>query len=150
MTKELRVLVVDDQLEVAKSLAGVVTSWGHKAEIAYSGEQALELADRFQPHAVLLDIMMPGMDGYSVAKSLRQIVNLRECTVIGVTALDDQEHRHEGWDSGFVHYMVKPVDPVKLKTILDGLCRSMQVEEKRRQKAVAELTSRLEKRLKTT
>jgi DNA-binding response OmpR family regulator len=147
-TKPLRVLVVDDQLEVAQSLASVVRTWQHEVEIAYSGEQALEVAERFQPHAIMLDIMMPGMDGYAVAQKLRAVVNLKECTIIGVTALGDQDHRHQGWDSGFVHYMTKPIDPPALKKVLEGIARTVAVEEKRRARAVADLTAKLEKRLK--
>jgi DNA-binding response OmpR family regulator len=148
MSKPLRVLVVDDQLEVAQSLASVVRTWHHEVELAYSGDQALEVAERFQPHAIMLDIMMPGMDGYAVAQKLREVVNLKECTIIGVTALGDSEHRHQGWDNGFVHYMTKPIEPPALKKVLEGIARTVEVEEKRRSKAVSDLTAKLEKRLK--
>src|SRR5688572_25117724 len=68
---ELRVLIVDDQPDVVESLASCVKQWGHATAIAYSGEQAVTIAEQFDPHVVLLDIMMPNMDGYAAAQQLR-------------------------------------------------------------------------------
>ena len=126
---ELRVLVVDDQPDVVESLASIVKQWGHKAAVAYSGEQAIAVAEEFDPHVVLLDIMMPNMDGYAVAQQLRMTRHRNETTIIGVTALQADEHKYKSYDSGFDLYLVKPVNPEKLKKILEGFKRTLEVEE---------------------
>lgn len=141
----LKVLIVDDQPDIVETMASCVKQWGYEVAVAYSGEQALNVADMFGPHVVLLDIMMPDMDGYVVSKKLRK---MQEVTVIGVTALQGEEHRHKSWDSGFHFYLVKPVDPEKLKKLLDGFQKTLAIEEKGQESGIAALTRKLEGRLK--
>jgi DNA-binding response OmpR family regulator len=142
----LKVLIVDDQPDIVESLASCVKQWGHEIALAYSGEQALSIAEMFTPHVVLLDIMMPDMDGYVVAKKLRR---MGEITVVGVTALQGEEHRHKSWDSGFHFYLVKPVNPENLKKLLDGFERTLNVGEKAKESGIAALTKKLENRIKS-
>ncbi len=144
---ELRVLIVDDQPDIVNTLASCVKQWGHQVETAYSGQEALTVAEGFDPHVVLLDIMMPDMDGYTVATKLRKMGQM-ETTVVGVTALQDDDHRHKGWDSGFHFYLVKPVNPDKLKKLLEGFERTVNVGEKVRRSGIAALTKKLAGRVK--
>lgn len=142
----LKVLIVDDQPDIVESLACCVKQWGHEVAVAYSGEQALNVAGTFNPDIVLLDIMMPDMDGYTVAKKLRR--RMPETTVVGVTALQGEEHKYKSYDSGFHFYLVKPVEPEKLKKMLAGFQRTLSVNEKVRESGIAALTKKLEGRLK--
>lgn len=141
----LKVLIVDDQPDIVETLASCVKQWGHEVALAYSGEQAVTVAETFGPHVVLLDIMMPDMDGYVVAKKLRKMGDI---TVVGVTALQGEEHRHKSWDSGFHFYLVKPVNPEKLKKLLDGFQRTLNVGEKAKESGITALTRKLENRIK--
>lgn len=142
----LKVLIVDDQPDIVETLASCVKQWGHEVALAYSGEQALAVAEEFGPHVVLLDIMMPDMDGYIVAKKLRKM--LSEVTVVGVTALQGEEHRHRSWDSGFHFYLVKPVNPERLEKMLRGFERTLHVGVKAKESGIAALTRKLSERIK--
>jgi DNA-binding response OmpR family regulator len=132
MAEKLRVLVVDDQIDVADSLVSIVKTWGCETQVVYNGADAIEKATVFRPHVVLLDVMMPGMDGFNVATELRN--RCIEVTIVGVTALGDASFRHRGWDTGFNFYMTKPIDPEKLKKVIVTLARTLEIEEKRRQR----------------
>jgi DNA-binding response OmpR family regulator len=121
-----RVLVVDDNQDAADALALMVHSMGYDAECAYDAETALKIAENYQPHVLLLDILMPGIDGYELAMRLRNVVNLSEATLIAVTGLSLLEDKHKGWDSGFHYYMVKPVKHDELKKILVNLENNLQ------------------------
>jgi len=147
---ELKVLIVDDQPDVVETLASCVRQWKHKVEVAYSGEQALSIANTFEPDVVLLDIMMPNMDGYTVAQQLRMTRSRMQTTIVGVTALSAPENRYKSYDSGFDFYLVKPVDPAKLKKLLEGFKRTLEVGEDERSgmAALVKTASRLSKREK--
>ncbi len=140
----LRVLIVDDQVDVADSLGKIVKGWGYETEVAYHGADALEKAAQSRPHVVLLDIMMPGIDGYKVATQLK---NLGEVTIIGCTALSDDSFRHRGWDTGFHFYLVKPIDPEKLRKILVDLSYTLEVEAKRRERRAGQIEGKILRRL---
>ena len=132
---ELKVMIVDDQPDIVESLASCVKQWGHQVALAYSGVEALSIAEGFGPHVVLLDIMMPDMDGYAVAKQLRRQGH-QETTVVGVTALQGENHRHKSWDSGFNFYLVKPVRNksfLKYYHLFENYIQAA-VEEKRQKK----------------
>ena len=98
-----RVLVVDDSVDAAHSLAMLLAAWGHQVRIAYTGPTALEAALDYRPNVVLLDIGLPGMDGYQVAKRLRQrpeFKNVMICALTGYTPseADRQRQQQTGFD----------------------------------------------------
>lgn len=116
--KSLRVLVVDDNVDSAVGLAKLLTRAGHKITLAYDGEEALERAKEQSPEAIVLDIGLPGMDGYEVARRLRKEAWGRHTLLIAVTGYGQEEDRQRALYAGFDHHLVKPVDLVKLKSLL--------------------------------
>lgn len=134
----MRVMVVDDHEDVADSLAGLVQSWGYECSIAYDGYTAINKAKEWlqETHpkqmVILLDIMMPQLDGFAVSKQLRSLLGPRGpegALIIGVTALGDECYKYKGYDHGFDYYLVKPVDPQRIKKILQTTARSLEVAE---------------------
>ncbi len=117
----LRVLVVDDNAEVARGLTLLLARWGCEVRVAYDGPAALETARTWRPELVLLDIGMPGMDGYEVAQRLRQEQGGEGLTLAALTGYGQEEVRGRARAAGFDYHMVKPVDPGVLKDLLTFL-----------------------------
>jgi PAS domain S-box-containing protein len=105
----LRIMVVDDNHDTATSAAMLLRAYGHDVETAYDGPAALELARSFEPHAVLLDIGLPGMNGFEVAKSLRSD-GFEATTIVAVSGYGQAEDRVRSQEAGFDYHFVKPVD----------------------------------------
>ncbi len=105
-----RFLVVDDNADAAQSQARLLRMLGHEAETASDGEDALRKAARFQPQVVLLDIGMPGMDGFEVARRLRALPEGRAATLIAQTGFGQPEDRLRSADAGFDAHLAKPAD----------------------------------------
>jgi CheY-like chemotaxis protein len=114
----LRVLVVDDNNDAADMMAVMLGRWGHEARSAYEGSTALEVAAAFQPEVVLLDLGLPGMDGYAVASRLREQPWASEVTIFAVTGRGQEEDRQRSIANGFQEHIVKPVVPDQLKSLL--------------------------------
>jgi len=95
--RRLRVLVVDDSVDVALSLAMMVQAWGHQAATAHDGLEAVMISESYRPHVVILDLLMPRMDGYEVARYFRessgQTVTLIALTAYGLTEKWDARYR---------------------------------------------------------
>jgi PAS domain S-box-containing protein len=115
-----RVLVVDDNRDAADSLALLLKLVMQDVRVAYDGHSALETARTYQPDLVFLDIGMPGMDGYEVAKVLRREVGPR-VLLIALTGWGQDEDRERTRQAGFDHHVVKPVEPSALQKILAEL-----------------------------
>jgi CheY-like chemotaxis protein len=114
-----RVLVVDDGVGAAKMLQLLVSKLGpHEVEIAHDGPSALETAERFSPDLVLLDIGLPRMDGYEVARRLRQQEGLGDAILVAVTGYGQAEDRRRSQEAGFNEHVVKPIDLDTLKKLL--------------------------------
>ena len=107
----VKILVVDDLPDTARLLARLVRSMGHEVSVASSGRQALELAAAERPDVVLLDIMMPEMDGLEVCRRLKADETLRNISIILVTAKDLDEDLVVGLDAGADDYITKPINP---------------------------------------
>jgi len=114
----LRVLVVDDDVAVAESTAMLLRLEGHEIRCANSGEAALRLCREFQPEAVLLDIGLPGQDGYEIARRIRSLPGGAELKLIAVSGYGHEAAVARGREAGFDRYLVKPVDPEKLSALL--------------------------------
>jgi len=104
-----RVLVVDDSISTAQSMSALLQLEGHDARVAYDGPKALETAAAFHPEVVLLDIGMPGMNGYQVAKQLRQMPGLEQTLLVAITGYGQEEDSRRSREAGFQHHLVKPV-----------------------------------------
>ncbi|MEZ0230688.1 MAG: ATP-binding protein, partial [Planctomycetota bacterium] len=103
-----RILIVDDNHDAADSLSELLTESGHEVASAYDGAKALELAKKFLPDVVLLDIGLPGLDGYSVARELRRR-HADAFILVALTGYGQEEDRRRAREAGFDHHMVKPV-----------------------------------------
>jgi DNA-binding response OmpR family regulator len=113
-----RILVVEDFAEAANSLAKLLTMFGYEVEIARDGMQAIESAVRARPDFVLLDIGLPGMDGFEVATRLREELSGRKTVIIATTGYHQSEFRERSRSVGIDFYMVKPLDPDALLRLL--------------------------------
>jgi signal transduction histidine kinase/DNA-binding response OmpR family regulator len=116
--RPLRLLIVEDNHDAAESLALVLDRAGHEVALADDGTQALERANQFRPEAVLLDIGLPGIDGYEVARQFRQCEELKQVPLIAMTGYGQAEDRRRSNEAGFDAHLVKPVDPDVLEGIL--------------------------------
>jgi signal transduction histidine kinase/CheY-like chemotaxis protein len=118
-----RVLVVDDNVTSAQSLAMVLKLEGHNVLVAYNGGLALETVVRFRPQVVLMDIGLPGMDGYELARRIRSDAKLGAGIelLVAVTGYAEDEARRASREAGFDHHLVKPVDPDSVLALLSSL-----------------------------
>jgi PAS domain S-box-containing protein len=116
-----RVLVVDDNRDAAESLGVLLALLGAETRTAHDGRAALEALDDFQPSVILLDLGMPGMDGYEVAQRVRQHPLGRRVTLVALTGWGLQVDKQKSEDVGFDHHLVKPVDVEVLRQVLDSL-----------------------------
>jgi CheY-like chemotaxis protein len=116
--KQLNVLVVDDDGDTLDSLSMLVAMWGHTAWVARDGAAALAVAGANPVDVMLIDIAMPEMDGYSVARQLRRQPRYKDTLLIAVTGWGDEAHRLLGNEAGFDLYQTKPVDPSVLELLL--------------------------------
>ncbi len=119
-----RVLVVDDNRDGAESLCELIRLWGYECRAAHDGLAALQTARDFRPDAVVLDIGMPGLDGYEVAHHLRQEPSLAGAHLIALTGYGREEDRDRSIEAGFDRHLTKPTDPREVERILAELLHS--------------------------
>lgn len=111
----MRVLLVDDCPEMMRPLALLLNRWGHEVSEASNGLHALELAAEKEFDAFLLDIDMPGMDGFELAAALRQQEAHATALLIAATGHTEEEYRIKAAEVGFDHYLTKPISVHKLR-----------------------------------
>jgi two-component system, OmpR family, response regulator len=117
----LRILVVDDNVDAAESIAMLLSLDGHDVRSVHDAQRALDLAAEFGPDLVLLDIGLPGMDGYEVARRLRLRQDVTNVRLVAVTGYGQQEDRDRARDAGFDQHLVKPVEPDALNAVLGSV-----------------------------
>ena len=110
-----KILIVDDSAAYRLKLRSLVRKLGHETLLARSGEEALELAQDEHPGVILMDIVMPGMNGYEAKRALARDAETREIPVIFVTSQDEEADRVWGMRQGATAYIVKPVDSEQLE-----------------------------------
>jgi len=116
--KQLRVLLVEDWPETADRLTLLLRLWGHSTQVCHNGSEVLEAAAAYQPHVVLLDIGLPGTDGFHVAQGLREHPDLKKAVLISITGFGDKAHRRRAKEEGFNDNLIKAVDPHQLEELL--------------------------------
>jgi CheY-like chemotaxis protein/two-component sensor histidine kinase len=117
-TARRRLLVVDDNKDSADSLAMLLRLLGNDVDTAHDGVQALQAVADYRPDAVLLDIGLPGMSGYDVARKVRERPELGQPILIALTGFGSEEDRRQSRESGFTAHLVKPVELTALQTLL--------------------------------
>ena len=116
----LRILVVDDGKDDADSLAMLLRYYDYCVEVCCDSREALAIAHEFHPAVVLLDLAMPNINGYQLARAMRQMDELHDIKLIAVTGFGLPEFEPLSLEAGFNHHMVKPVDINKIRTLIDA------------------------------
>jgi len=116
-----QVLVVDDYADSAESMAALLEMDGHEVRIAHDGVTAIEMARQYQPGIVFLDIGLPGINGFEVARTLRAAPETQHCVLIAVSGYGQPEDQRRSRDTGFNHHLVKPIDPLALRQVLNSI-----------------------------
>jgi signal transduction histidine kinase/ActR/RegA family two-component response regulator len=113
-----RILVADDNVDFATSLCSILESMGHVVTVVHDGPSALAAAPAVRPDFIFLDIGMPGLDGYELARGLRTLDLTRNSVLVAITGWGQEKDRVKAREAGFDHHLVKPVDVVQLAKIL--------------------------------
>ena len=113
-----RILVVDDNVDAAEALGELLRDFGHEVATAHNGPQALDNARLHHPEIILLDISMPEMDGYEVAKRIRGELGLGDALLVALSGYGEDRHRRLAREAGFDQHVTKPVDVSKLEELL--------------------------------
>ncbi|MEW6408912.1 MAG: response regulator [Nitrospirota bacterium] len=127
--KKAKILVVDDEEQNLKLLDTILTATGYEVENAINGADALSKVNDFNPDLILLDVMMPKMDGYEVCQKLKDNARSVNIPVIMLTALTDRESRLKGLNAGANDFLAKPFDIVELKLRIKNLLKAKEYED---------------------
>jgi PAS domain S-box-containing protein len=118
LSDKLRILIVDDSADIAESLALLLQIEGHEVDIADCGLKGMEKAQAFRPQIVLLDIGLPDISGYEVARRLRELPETRQMFLVAISGYGQTEDLEQSKSAGFDHHLLKPVDPLNLSALL--------------------------------
>lgn len=118
-----RILLVDDNSDAAETLADILRELGHTISVAHDGPTALAAAAAFRPHLALLDIGLPVMDGYELARRLREQPELRRTQLFAITGYGQESDRKRSREAGFQEHLVKPIDLTELAALIDTVPR---------------------------
>jgi CheY-like chemotaxis protein len=113
-----RVLLVDDNADSTEPLSLLLQSKGHDTRVAVEGQEAITVADDFQPHCVVLDLGLPGIDGYEVARRLREKPYGPQLILVALTGWAGKDVRVKAAEAGFDYHLVKPVNWEELEHIV--------------------------------
>ena len=116
--RKFRILLADDNVDFSGSLATLLRREGHELLVAEDGLRALEAAPAFQPDFAFLDIGLPGLNGYALARALRANPATSDTVLVAVTGWGQERDRQLAQEAGFDHHLVKPVEPVKIREVL--------------------------------
>jgi CheY-like chemotaxis protein len=122
----LKILVVDDNRDVADSCCMLIELCGHQVRSAYTGVEALALAESFRPHMILTDIGLPDIDGYEFARKIRACDWAGSVVLVAITGWGEEEHRRQSQAAGFNHHLTKPIDPKTMESLLESLTAALR------------------------
>ncbi len=105
-----KILVLDDEVDAADLLGQFLSQRGYEVSVAHDGPEAIQLAKKFEPDMILVDIGLPGMDGYQVAEMLCNDASVPSCRLVALTGYGDPEYHRRSARGGFEEHLVKPVD----------------------------------------
>ncbi len=118
-TSKTNILIVDDEPNILVALDFLISQQGYAVEKAMNGQEALQKMANFQPDLVVLDVMMPGMDGFEVARQIRENPSHENTRIIFLTAKGSQADRFNGYATGAEIYLTKPFDNEELVRAID-------------------------------
>jgi PAS domain S-box-containing protein len=116
--RRLKVLVVEDNHDAADSLRILLEVYGYQVQVAHTGPDGVRAAEEYRPDVVVCDIGLPGMDGYRVARALRENPATATARLIALTGYGQEEDRRRAREAGFDEHLTKPADPAKLESLL--------------------------------
>jgi CheY-like chemotaxis protein len=116
--KPQRVLLVEDNQDTARTLAMLIKEWGHEVQVAHDGPKALDAARAQPPDLVLLDIRLPGMDGYQLARQLRTQAGLKQTRLVGLTGYQEDDDNRQSQLAGISRLLTKPVKSAILREVI--------------------------------
>jgi CheY-like chemotaxis protein len=118
MANNQRILVVEDHFEIRTCMERLLRLWGFEVATATTGVEALQRADEFRPDVILLDIGLPELDGFGVARRLRDDASKKDTLIIAVTAYAGDEWVRRCQETGFDYHMSKPIDFDRLRSLI--------------------------------
>jgi two-component system, OmpR family, response regulator len=113
-----RVLLVDDSVDAAQAMSMLLETLGHDVRMAHDGVSALAVVDGFEPEVVILDIGLPGMDGFELAREMRKRPSTQQCLLLALTGYGGDADRQRAHDAGFDHHLVKPVSFEDIEAVI--------------------------------
>jgi CheY-like chemotaxis protein len=119
----LRVLVAEDERDSADTLALLLRLWGHQAAVTYDGQSALDSAPLYRPDVVLLDIALPGLDGWELARRLRRLPGGGDFLLVALTGHGYEPDLRRSQEAGIDLHFLKPADPAELEQLLAQAAR---------------------------
>ena len=122
--KPCRVLVVDDNVDYAQSMAMLLEASEHHVQAVYDGPTALETALNYRPDVVLLDIGLPGLDGFEVARAIRLQPLLKHIVLVAITGYGGEKDRQRSREAGFDYHLIKPAALTQVQQILASVCQA--------------------------
>ena len=123
--RRLKILVVDDSVDIARTIGWMLEEIGHDHRLVDDGRKALQAAREYGPDVILLDIGLPGMDGYAVCRALRNDEQFRRTCIIAQTGWGRDRDRESATEAGFDHHLVKPVSLARLEQLLNIVARDL-------------------------
>jgi len=115
-----RVLLVEDNADAAEAMLLLLREYGHEALVVHDGFEALDAAHAFDPDVVLLDIGLPGLDGYEIARRMRAMPRLADALIVAVSGYGQEKDRQRSAAAGFDAHLVKPIDPRAVVAVISG------------------------------
>jgi CheY-like chemotaxis protein len=118
LTDSCRILVIEDNADQAQTLAALLALWGYEVKTANEGTEGITTAEEFKPDVVLVDLGLPGISGYEVARRLRKHAQLKDVCIVAQTGWGDTNDRRRTREAGFDHHLLKPLDPEDLRAVI--------------------------------
>lgn len=122
-SQPLRILVVDDNVDTVLSFSMLLKASGHEVKTAHDGPTAVKLAVEYVPDVVLLDIGLPGLNGYEVAKQIRKEPTLKNVVLVALTGYGQESDKHASTEAGFNHHLIKPARIAEVRQILETVAK---------------------------
>ena len=122
-SQPLRILVVDDNVDTVLSFSMLLKASGHEVKTAHDGPTAVKLAVEYVPDVVLLDIGLPGLNGYEVAKQIRKEPTLKNVVLVALTGYGQESDKHASMEAGFNHHLIKPARIAEVRQILETVVK---------------------------